>query len=116
MSAKQMNVPKLRFSEFSKELKQLELGSVVSLQSGFAFSSEFFGNDGRKLVTPKNFTKIGFGSFELENTKFTTEEADEKYVCKSGDLLVLLTDLTPSCELLGKPLELTGDDGLRCIR
>jgi type I restriction enzyme S subunit len=32
-------------------------------------------------------------------------------VCKPGDLLVLLTDLTPTCELLGKPLLLEEEDG-----
>lgn len=32
-------------------------------------------------------------------------------MCKEGDLMLLLTDLTPSCELLGKPLLLTKEDG-----
>ncbi|UWQ91977.1 restriction endonuclease subunit S [Rhodobacteraceae bacterium M382] len=106
-----MSVPVLRFAEFEGAWKQCELGSSVSLQSGYAFSSDYFGEVGRKLVTPKNFTKTGAGSFSTSNTKFTSEPVDGKFVCAEGDLLALLTDLTPSCELLGKPLELTTADG-----
>jgi type I restriction enzyme, S subunit len=105
------NMPRLRFPEFVGEWETVDLGAVISLQSGYAFSSELFGQTGVKLVTPKNFTKSGAANFDKENTKFTTEKVDPKFLCKPDDLLVLLTDLTPSCELLGKPLELTEADG-----
>ena len=78
--------------------------------SGFAFKSEYFGNEGVRLITPKNFTKHGRPSFTDENTKWTTEEAPEKFLCVEGDLLLLLTDLTPTCELLGKPAVLSKED------
>jgi restriction endonuclease S subunit len=104
-------VPKLRFPEFRDKWQKDKLENVTDLQSGYAFQSDFFSNEGMKLVTPKNFTKDGYGSFIEENTKYTTEEVDSKYLCKEGDLLVLLTDLTPSCELLGKPLLLKREDG-----
>ena len=106
-----MNVPALRFSEFEGKWENCELGETILLQSGYAFASEHFAAEGRKLVTPKNFTKTGAGSFSASNTKYTSEQVDEKFVCSDGDLLALLTDLTPSCELLGKPLELTAADG-----
>ena len=105
--------PRLRFPEFQNagkwELKPL--GDLVELQSGFAFSSSSFGSEGRKLVTPKNFTKHGNGNFDESVSKYTTEDVPERFVCKPGDLLVLLTDLTPTCELLGKPLLLEEKDG-----
>lgn len=104
-------VPKLRFAEFNSAWKKRKLSDLIDLQSGYAFQSEYFSNEGLKLVTPKNFTKEGYGIFTNENTKFTTEEADVKYVCKAGDLLLLLTDLTPTCELLGKPLLLKISEG-----
>ena len=106
-----VTVPALRFPEFEGDWEDSKLGGTVSLQSGFAFASEQFGETGTKLVTPKNFTKSGAGSFTASNTKYTTEQVDEKFLCSEGDLLALLTDLTPSCELLGKPLELTAADG-----
>jgi type I restriction enzyme S subunit len=111
MSAGAMSVPKLRFKEFGGDWEEKRLGDVANFQSGYAFSSDQFGEVGTKLVTPKNFTKFGLGLFDDSNTKFTTEVVDAKFLCKAGDLLVLLTDLTPSCELLGKPLELTEADG-----
>jgi type I restriction enzyme, S subunit len=104
-------IPRLRFPEFQDAWKKCELGSLVDLLSGYAFKSEFFSEDGNKLLTPKNFTKSGQANFNTENTKFTTEDFDPKYTCKEGDLLLLLTDLTPSCELLGKPVLLKKENG-----
>ena len=103
--------PILRFAEFTKDWEKSKIEDLIELQSGYPFQSEYFSNEGKKLVTPKNFTKNGHGSFDKENTKYTTEEIDMKYVCAAGDLLLLLTDLTPSCELLGKPLLLVEKDG-----
>ena len=104
-------VPELRFKEYSESWSHDKLEKFVSLQSGYAFKSNNFAESGKKLVTPKNFTKTGYGLFTKTNTKFTTEVPDEKYICKQNDLLVLLTDLTPSCELLGKPMLVTQNDG-----
>lgn len=105
--------PRLRLPEFRDEGEWVlkPLGELVELQSGFAFSSSNFGSEGRKLVTPKNFTKHGHGNFDVSVSKFTTEEVPHHFICKPGDLLVLLTDLTPTCELLGKPLLLENRDG-----
>jgi type I restriction enzyme S subunit len=104
-------VPKLRFPEFATAWNKTKIGKIVDLLSGYAFKSEYFVEQGTKLLTPKNFTKDGYASFNKDNTKYTTEIVDEKYSCIEGDLLLLLTDLTPSCELLGRPLLLTKHDG-----
>jgi type I restriction enzyme, S subunit len=104
-------LPNLRFPEFVGSWKQSMLDKLIDFQSGYAFQSEYFSSQGEKLVTPKNFTKNGYADFNEGNTKYTIEDSDPKYVCKEGNLLLLLTDLTPSCELLGKPLLLTKGDG-----
>ncbi len=106
-------VPTLRFPEFREagEWEESELDALINLLSGYAFQSDYFSEDGHKLLTPKNFTKSGYANFNNGNTKFTTEDFDPKYVCKEGDLLLLLTDLTSSCELLGKPILLRKEDG-----
>lgn len=105
------NIPKLRFPEFRSEWEENKLGDNIEIISGYPFRSELFGDIGKKLVTPKNFTKNGFGNFTAQYTKYTSEEVEDKYICKEGDLLLLLTDLTQSCELLGKPLMVKKDDG-----
>ena len=97
-------------SEFG-EWEEVRLGNLVDLTSGFAFKSDFFSEDGNKLITPKNFTTTGKANFTDTTTKRTTEISDKKYICRPNDLLVLLTDLTQSCELLGKPILLSQDDG-----
>ncbi|EPF70371.1 restriction endonuclease subunit S [Acinetobacter rudis] len=97
-------------SEFG-EWEHVKLENLVDLISGFAFKSDFFAEDGNKLITPKNFTTTGKANFTRTNTKWTTEISDEKYICSPNDLLVLLTDLTQSCELLGKPILLSQGDG-----
>jgi type I restriction enzyme, S subunit len=104
-------IPKLRFKEFEQEWKQQELENSINLISGFPFQSELFSEAGTKIITPKNFTKTGKAYFNERNTKYTTENVDQRYICKSDDLLVLLTDLTPTCELLGKPVLLSDEDG-----
>jgi type I restriction enzyme S subunit len=103
-------VPKFRFKEFSGEWDVKKVSDVASIVSGYPFHSELFTTVGKKLVIPKNFTKNGYGNFSNEYLKFTSEDCDEKYICRSGDLLLLLTDLTQNCELLGKPLLLKNED------
>jgi type I restriction enzyme S subunit len=107
------NVPKYRFPEFEEdgEWGKSKLTEHIDLLSGFAFQSIFFSEMGKKLLTPKNFTKNGAADFNNGNTKYTTEVCDRKYICSENDLLLLLTDLTPSCELLGKPVMLKKHDG-----
>ena len=100
----------MRFPEFQGEWEEKKFGEMLEFQSGFAFKSEYFSEEGRKLVTPKNFTKYGYGNFDNRIAKFSTEEAPINYKCKEDDLLLLLTDLTPSCELLGRPLLVRKED------
>jgi type I restriction enzyme S subunit len=111
MTTQNKNVPALRFPEFDEKWEVKKLSELADFISGFAFNSELFGSEGKKLIIPKNFTKFGFANFTNGNTKYTTEIVDNKFLCGEGDLLILLTDLTPSCELLGKPLLLTKEDG-----
>ena len=106
-----MSVPSLRFNGFSECWEVQTLGDMVQILSGYPFSSELFSQKGKKLVIPKNFTKDGYGNFSSEYLKFTTEECDTKYICNYGDLLLLLTDLTQNCELLGKPLLIKKGEG-----
>lgn len=101
----------MRFPGFEGEWTTVRLGDLVNIQSGFAFKSEGFTNSGIKLVIPKNFTKHGFGNFDHSISKFSNELPPPNYKCRAGDLLILLTDLTPSCELLGKPLLIKEEDG-----
>lgn len=101
----------MRFPGFTNEWKEIRLKEVAEFQSGYAFKSDFFSQEGIKLVIPKNFTKNGYGNFDNNISKFSDEIPSLNYKCVENDLLVLLTDLTPTCELLGKPLLVKNEDG-----
>jgi len=80
-----------------------ELGSFIKLKNGYSFKSEFFGDKGPILITPGNF-KIGGGlSFNARNTTRYKGTYTNNMTFHNGDLLMVMTDLTPDCNLLGKP-------------
>jgi type I restriction enzyme, S subunit len=79
------------------------LGELFALKSGFAFSSAHFSDQGPILLTPGNFSLDGGLYFTERNTKHYSGPYSSSMVFDWGDLLVVMTDLTPDCNLLGKP-------------
>jgi type I restriction enzyme S subunit len=79
------------------------LGDVFSLKNGFAFKSEFFSDFGPIVLTPGNFSLDGGLYFDERNTKRYRGPFDVSKMFAQGDLLIVMTDLTPDCNLLGKP-------------
>lgn len=78
----------------------------ITVKHGWAFKGEFFSedaNEGPLLLTPSNFTEFGSFDFRSERNKYYTGEFPEDYWLNEGDLLLLMTDLTPSAKLLGAP-------------
>ncbi|MFV0153526.1 restriction endonuclease subunit S [Empedobacter falsenii] len=99
----------LRFPEFKEKINFDLFKNHFDLISGYAFKSDYFNEDGIDLIIPKNFSKNGYGNFNENINKKTLENVDEKFTATKDDLLILLTDLTPSCELLGNPLYIKDD-------
>lgn len=79
-----------------------QLGELIEVKNGFAFSSECFAENGPILLTPGNFKLEGGLHFDERNTKRYSGTYDKSTVFKYGDLLLVMTDLTPDCNLLGK--------------
>lgn len=80
-----------------------KLGDFFTIKSGHAFSSAFFSDKGPILLTPGNFKLSGGLYFDLQNTKYYCGPFSKTMVFAEGDLLIVMTDLTPDCNLLGKP-------------
>ncbi|HEY5909001.1 MAG TPA: restriction endonuclease subunit S [Verrucomicrobiae bacterium] len=78
------------------------LGELIDVTHGFAFKSEFFRETGPVVLTPGNF-KLDGGLYWGENTKFTAEVCPDEFRFQARDLVVVMTDLTPSAKLLGSP-------------
>lgn len=80
----------------------IRLGDFIKLKNGYAFSSEFFSNRGPIIMTPGNFKIEGGLKFDERNTiRFSGQITKEMYF-NNGDLIMVMTDLTPDCNLLGK--------------
>ncbi len=82
-------------------IKQLQ--SLIKIKNGFAFSSVFFSDKGAIVLTPGNFKLDGRLYFNQRNTKRYSGKYPNTYKFEIGDLLIVMTDLTPDCNLLGKP-------------
>ncbi|QNP81959.1 restriction endonuclease subunit S [Agrobacterium tumefaciens] len=86
------------------------LAEAASIKHGYAFSGEFFSKEEGPsiLLTPGNFSKektLYFGP----NTKFYQGPTPSDFILKNGDLVVVMTDLTPSMEILGNAVILNSD-------
>jgi type I restriction enzyme S subunit len=83
------------------------LQDLISIKGGLAFSSAHFSDNGPILLTPGNFRLDGRLYFNDRNTKRYSGQYPNSAVFDCGDLLVVMTDLTPDCDLLGKPAFVT---------
>lgn len=90
--------------------KVMELGALIKLKNGYSFSSNYFSNKGPIVLTPGNFNLRGGLYFNERNTKHYSGTFPKEYKFEQGDLLVVMTDLTPDCNLLGKPAFVTESD------
>jgi len=86
------------------------LGDLLNLISGYAFSSDFFSDNGPILLTPGNFKLEGGLYFNEKNTKRYSGDYSASMKFSKGDLLIVMTDLTPECNLLGKPAFVDSDE------
>jgi len=86
------------------------LQDVFTLKHGFSFSSEYFSKTGPIVLTPGNFRLVGGLYFEDRNTKRYSGFYSSNMTFSRGDLLIVMTDLTPDCNLLGKPAFVESDE------
>lgn len=88
------------------------LGDILKIKHGFAFKGDFFVNDQQQalLLTPGNFSKNGGIQFNWSKQKYYSGEFPNEFILKKGDLILALTDLTQSCEILGAPAIIPDND------
>ena len=93
--------------------EQRKLENILSLENGFAFQSEYFVEEktGYVVATPGNVSVEG--GFICEGGKNYSVSApfNERFIFKSGDIFVTMTDLTPTANTLGKPA-IVPDNGI----
>jgi len=80
----------------------IRLGDNIKLKNGYAFKSEYFSKTGPIVMTPGNFKLDGGLKFEERNTIRFSGLYTREMCFNNGDLITVMTDLTPDCNLLGK--------------
>lgn len=81
------------------------LGELIRIKHGFAFKGKYFTQDitDSVLLTPGNFRVDGGIKFNWNKQKYYKGDYPQEYVLNEGDLILALTDLTQSCDILGAP-------------
>jgi len=95
-----------------EEWEEIQLKNCINLKNGYAFESAFYSDRGMILLTPGNFSRTGGLLFDLNNTKRYCGKYPQDSVLLKGDLLLVMTDLTPDCKLLGKPALVINEEHL----
>ena len=86
--------------EIPESCEVVDLGDLIDVKHGYAFKSEYFTESGDIVLTPGNFLITG-SLYWGAKTKFTSQEYPAEFLFEPGDLVVVMTDLTPSTKLLG---------------
>jgi type I restriction enzyme M protein len=98
------------------EWPMVELRELCEIEHGFAFKGEFFVEESGEhlpiLLTPGNFVQGGGLYFTDKNTKRYSGEVPDAFHLRRGDLVVVMTDLSPMMKILGMPAIIDSDDFL----
>jgi len=92
-----------------REWDVVRVGEDVDIEHGFAFPGHQFTDKevGPALLVPGNFHREGGLYFTPENTKYFSGKYLQQYVLSHGDVLVVMTDLSPMTLILGRTAVLT---------
>lgn len=86
-----------------EEWEVSSLKNHIFIKHGYAFKGEYFSDEGPILLTPGNFTEYGGLYFNEKNVKRYSGEYPEEFIFSPNDLVVVMTDLSHLCKILGNP-------------
>lgn len=88
-----------------------KLGEFITVKHGWAFKGEYFSSSGKYiLLTPGNAYEHGGLKLRPGKEKFYLGEFPPEYLMKTGDMLVIMTDLIQAAPILGGALVVPEDD------
>lgn len=87
-----------------KEWDIVRIVDEVEIQHGYAFDGKHFTDKplGPRLLVPGNFHRDGGLYFTDENTKYYAGDYRPETVLRTGDMLIVMTDLSPMTLILGR--------------
>ena len=93
--------------------KKVKVGELCRIKHGYAFKGKYFSDRGKYIVlTPGNFTELDGLKLKGDREKYYTDDFPKQYLLKSGQMLVVMTDLKQSAPYLGAPGIVKVDDAL----
>lgn len=88
-----------------------KLGEFISIKHGWAFKGEYFSDAGKYiLLTPGNAYETGGLKLRPGKEKFYLGDFPSDYLMKTGDMLVVMTDLIQAAPILGGAIVVPEDD------
>lgn len=91
--------------------RKRKLGEFISIKHGWAFKGEYFSDAGKYiLLTPGNAYESGGLKLRPGKEKYYLGEFPQEYLMKTGDMLVVMTDLIQSAPILGGAIVVSEDD------
>ena len=88
-----------------------KLGEFISIKHGWAFKGEYFSDVGKYiLLTPGNAHETGGLKLRPGKEKFYLGDFPPDYLMKTGDMLVVMTDLIQAAPILGGAIVVPEDD------
>ncbi len=88
-----------------------KLGKFISIKHGWAFKGEYFSDAGKYiLLTPGNAHETGGLKLRPGKEKFYLGDFPPDYLMKTGDMLVVMTDLIQAAPILGGAIVVPEDD------
>lgn len=88
-----------------------KLGEFISIKHGWAFKGEYFSDSGKYiLLTPGNAYEAGGLKLRPGKEKYYLGDFPQDYLMKTGDMLVVMTDLIQAAPILGGAIVVPDDD------
>ncbi|MBD1933342.1 MULTISPECIES: restriction endonuclease subunit S [Cyanophyceae] len=87
-----------------KDWEIVSLKNEINILHGYAFEGEYFSDEppGDVLLVPGNFHRDGGLYFDDNNTKYYRGLIPDGTVLENGQLLIVMTDLSPRTLILGR--------------
>jgi len=87
-----------------REWEIVRVGNETDIEHGFAFDGRLFSDKplGPRLLVPGNFHRDGGLYFTDANTKYFAGNYPPNTVLANGDILIVMTDLSPMTLILGR--------------
>lgn len=91
-----------------KDWEIVSLLNEINILHGYAFKGEYFADEppGNVLLVPGNFHRDGGLYFDDNNTKYYRGSIPDGTVLENGELLIVMTDLSPRTLILGRVIQL----------